>query len=200
MGTRTITGTVHHLDGTDWASGTIQFELLEAFETATETYPKETHTETLDANGAFSITLGVPDSGTAKYKITLPDHKRYTVYIASGAATTLESLLTIAGSAVAQDAVQTLIDANNVLTMVSTTGTYTVLASDDLVRCNGTFTVTLPAASGSGAMYCIKNVGTGVITLDGNAAETIDGAATQTISSLGWMTVVDAASGAWDIL
>jgi hypothetical protein len=39
------------------------------------------------------------------------------------------------------------------------------------------FTVTLPTAVGiAGKQYCIKNSGTGVITIDANGLQTIDGA------------------------
>jgi len=49
--------------------------------------------------------------------------------------------------------------------------------------CSGTFTVTLPASSSNnaGKEIRIKNMGTGTITVDGNASETIDG---QTIINL----------------
>src|SRR4030042_582165 len=110
MGTRTVTGTVFHLDGTPWASGKVKFELLKAFETSTEVYPVETHIETLDVNGQFSITLGIPDTGTAYYKVETPDGLTYKFYLAAGAPTTLETLLTIAGSPIDQNALQTLID------------------------------------------------------------------------------------------
>ena len=155
MALRTVTGICYHVDGTAWASGVIKFTLMTPFETSTVVYPSEVHSETLDANGAFSITLGVPDSGTAEYLIRTPDNRQYTTYIASGAATDLVTLLTIASSAVAQDAVQTLIDANNVLTITSTTATYQILDTDDVVLANGTFTVTLPAATGTGIVFCI---------------------------------------------
>ncbi len=63
--------------------------------------------------------------------------------------------------------------------IVSKTGAYTATSSDHTILCgagNETFTVTLPAASGvSGIIYNIKNLGTGTITVDGNASETIDG-------------------------
>ena len=46
--------------------------------------------------------------------------------------------------------------------------------------CTGTFTVTLPASAGAdaGKEIRIKNMGTGTITVDGNASETIDGQTT----------------------
>lgn len=60
--------------------------------------------------------------------------------------------------------------------------TYTAVPADHVLLCDGTFTVTLYAASGnSGRMLEIKNIGSGVITVDGNLGETIDGAATLTI-------------------
>ena len=58
-------------------------------------------------------------------------------------------------------------------------GTYTATATDDVILANGTFSVNLPAAASStGKVFKIKNVGTGVITIDGNSSETIDGATT----------------------
>lgn len=60
----------------------------------------------------------------------------------------------------------------------------TLDATHYTVLCNGTFTVTLPAASTcAGRIYNVKNVGTGTITVDGNASETIDGATTYALST-----------------
>ena len=69
------------------------------------------------------------------------------------------------------------------LSYVAKTTAYTITASDHTIDCtSGTFTVTLPAVSGTtGRIYVVKNSGAGIITLDGNASETIDGAATQTV-------------------
>lgn len=56
-------------------------------------------------------------------------------------------------------------------------------AINELVVCNGTFTVTLPAsASNSGKTIDVKNIGTGTVTVDGNASETIDGATTYDVT------------------
>lgn len=55
----------------------------------------------------------------------------------------------------------------------------TLTADDELVLCSGTFTLTLPpAVSSEGKPYHIKNIGTGVITVDGDGSETIDKATT----------------------
>jgi len=65
------------------------------------------------------------------------------------------------------------------LGIVAKTATYTALISDDIITCgagNETFTITLPTiATSSGKVICIKNVGTGTISIDGSNAETIDG-------------------------
>lgn len=67
------------------------------------------------------------------------------------------------------------------------TSTYTVTAADKgkLIDCtSGTFTLAFQATATLGANWAtyIRNSGTGVITLDPNAAETIDGAATYTLN------------------
>jgi hypothetical protein len=112
MPTRTVTGTVRKPDGSAWASDKIHFKLDQAFETSLEVYPQEDHVVTLDAQGAFSITLGVPDTGTAAYVIRTPEGGEYTVNLASGPATDLQTLITIAGSNVPPSAVQVLLDAH----------------------------------------------------------------------------------------
>lgn len=67
---------------------------------------------------------------------------------------------------------------------VAKTGAYGVGASDFVVDAtSGTFTVTLPTAVGvAGKQYCIKNSGTGIITVATTSAQTIDGAATFILS------------------
>lgn len=82
-------------------------------------------------------------------------------------------------------ATMTFTNAEARLNMIKTvTTTYTVVPTDKTVLANGTFTVNLPAvASSKGLTVNIKNIGTGVITIDGNGAETIDGAATMVSST-----------------
>lgn len=56
------------------------------------------------------------------------------------------------------------------------TAARTLIDTDNTVICDGTFTVTLPVASGvKGKVYFIKNVGMGTITVDADGSETIDG-------------------------
>lgn len=62
--------------------------------------------------------------------------------------------------------------------LVSVTTTYSVAAGIAYVLANGTFTVTIPAASAiTGRVIDIKNIGTGVITI-ATSGGTIDGSAT----------------------
>ena len=196
---RTITGTILKPDGTAWAGGILKFQLIEAFETSTTVYPKYTHEEILDAQGEFTIDLEVPDTGTAWYYIRTPDSVVYDVQIGAGAATNLQTILTIATTTVVQNDLQTLIDANNVITMTDVSAAYDILSSDEGIFCTGTFTVTLPAATGSGKPYMIKSI-TATITLSAQAGETIDGSLTQTIYVLSWLTVVDHSTGVWYIV
>lgn len=71
-------------------------------------------------------------------------------------------------------------------TVLSKSANYTVQTSDGspvVVLCTNTITITLYAANGNaGKIIHIKNIGTGTITIDGNASETIDGSTTNTIS------------------
>lgn len=60
----------------------------------------------------------------------------------------------------------------------SVTSAKTLSANDELVLCNGTFTITLPpAGSSEGKVYYIKNIGSGTITIDGDNSDTIDDSA-----------------------
>lgn len=64
------------------------------------------------------------------------------------------------------------------------TTTYTTVATDDAILCNGTFTINLVTASGNtGKVFQIKNIGTGVCTIDASSTQTIDGELTQVLST-----------------
>ena len=74
-------------------------------------------------------------------------------------------------------------------------------AYDVIVKNQGSAnTINLPAATGTGRKFTIKNIGAGTITLDGNGAETIDGNATIPIIQWDSVTVQDYKSGLWVIL
>lgn len=56
-----------------------------------------------------------------------------------------------------------------------------VSGTDYVYLCNGTFTLTMPDASGNTNLYTIKNIGTGVITINTTSSQTIDGSLTITM-------------------
>jgi hypothetical protein len=198
MGTKTITGTVKYPDDSYWVGGIVTITLLESFETSTTFYPAQGVEITLDSGGHFSQAFGVPDTGTAYYEYRGPADDAFKFYLAAGTAVDIVTLRTIANTSAAQDDLQTLLDAAAVLTITNVTSTYQVLATDEYIRADGTFTITLPAATGSGAMYAVKNIGAGTITVDGAGAETIDGAANLTIYADSAFGFIDVAAGAWD--
>mgnify|MGYP001278351660 CR=1 FL=1 len=61
-------------------------------------------------------------------------------------------------------------------------------------------TINLPAATGSGRIYYIKNIGVGNTILNGNSTDTIDGEETQTLIQWDAVTIVDYAAGKWVII
>lgn len=81
---------------------------------------------------------------------------------------------------------------------IAVLGPYTANVNMPVIICNGTFTVTLPAAVNSGATFWIKNIGVGVITIDAGVGRTIDGAQT---AQLKWqyeaIQIFDCALNTW---
>jgi hypothetical protein len=60
--------------------------------------------------------------------------------------------------------------------VITVTGNYVVLTTDDRIFTDGTLTLTLPSAVGSsGKSYYIKNIGTGSVTITGTLGQKIDG-------------------------
>ena len=84
--------------------------------------------------------------------------------------------------------------------IVTLTSTESILSTDDIILCNGTFTLTLPSATGSSKLYNIKNIGSGTITLKGNLSETIDGELNQTINQWENINIIDGSINNWYIL
>ena len=85
--------------------------------------------------------------------------------------------------------------------VVTITDTYNVLATDYTVVGNkGTdFTMTLPVAV-VGQIYTIKNIGVGIITVDGNDADTIDDELTQTLDQWDAMKIQCYDDNKWVII
>ena len=84
------------------------------------------------------------------------------------------------------------------------TDTATISASSTLLQyiCNKAtaFTITLGTAVGfEGNILRFKNIGAGVVTIDGNASETIDGATTTTLSQYQAVSLI-AYAGNWYVL
>lgn len=73
---------------------------------------------------------------------------------------------------------------------------------DDVIVCDksSALTITLPEATGSGRRYIIKNINTGIVTVDGDGSDTIDGETTQALSQWSSMQVVDYAANKWVIV
>lgn len=66
----------------------------------------------------------------------------------------------------------------------SQTATYSISTSDHFVDCSGTFTATLPTASGvSGKTYVITNTGSGTITVATTSSQTINGSSTVSLAA-----------------
>lgn len=63
------------------------------------------------------------------------------------------------------------------------TSAYIVTYSDNLILCDGTFTLELSQIGIDGQLIIIKNTGTGIITIDGKDAQTIDGQLTQVLNN-----------------
>jgi len=85
--------------------------------------------------------------------------------------------------------------------VVIVTDTYQILATDSTVICNKTtaFTVTLPTAV-VGKKITIKNINTGLVTLEGSGADTIDGELNQTINQWDAIKVQCYAANSWIII
>lgn len=83
------------------------------------------------------------------------------------------------------------------------TSAYTATANDDVITCSASsaaFTVTLPAATGTGAKLLIVKTdsSSNAITVSPSGTDTIEGSTSKSISSqYGKLGLVDAASGLW---
>lgn len=79
-----------------------------------------------------------------------------------------------------------------VLPLTAKTGNYTLTASDEVVTCSGTLTITLPTAVGlTGKQYVIRNIATNTVTIARTSSQTVDGCSgTITLAGKGSMSVV----------
>lgn len=133
MATRTITGTILEPDGTVWASGTVKFDLVTKFATATAAAVNQTSiSTTTDVNGDFSVALEVPASDAWEWRCTLPDGNQFNFNLAAGSATTLHALLADAnlGATVSASAIATAISDKADKTVPAATNNIALLGAD----------------------------------------------------------------------
>ena len=192
--TRTVTGTVLQPDATAYTDWAVKFSLLNEIISDGAVIPKYDVEVTTASDGTFTSTLCVPDTGTAYYRVTFRSGYSYDFNLASGSSIGLNEIISIATVASDPNYITELTS----LTITSKTATYAILASDEYIRCNGTFTVPLPATTGSGDVYFIANVGTGTITVAVIGSDTINGTTPEVIyaGSAAWF--VDGVTGNWD--
>jgi hypothetical protein len=135
--------------------------------------------------GNEAITGNLTVTGTSTLGATTTGAINATTVTTSGAATigtsVSSSTLTTTGAAI----IGTTLNVGGFATVplrfsIVSTGAGVTAAAGQLVLANGTFNVTLPAAT-SGAVVDVKNVGTGVITV-APASGTLDGAANYSLS------------------
>jgi hypothetical protein len=163
--------------------------------TAAANFGVGTEYELEDAGGTNRIASYIETAWIDPAAATYKTKQVYKVVDSAGTRTALTLSATGTGS------YATLGGGLQVATATKTT-TYTITANDYLIVCNSTtaFTVTLPAASGSGQKYVIANINTGVITLEGNSTDTINGDLNQSIDQWAAIQVVDYAANAWVII
>lgn len=103
MNTRTITGTIVRPSGAAWNAATLTFKLRARFVVAADVVLPERVMATTDEDGAFSVALAVPDTGTASYEFTAPAGGSAVFYLESGAPIELAVLLAARGVSVSPD-------------------------------------------------------------------------------------------------
>jgi len=192
MTTRTVTGSVLNQDGDPWV-GSVTFELMQPIISNGDVFPAGVLSVVLDANGDFETELGVPSSGTALYKLTLPDDYKQIFYLGAGSSIDLSEILSIPTVAV---------QPNYITELTSLDITYTdvdlqITAAHEYVWSDGTVTITLPASTGGGDVYFVSNQGSGTITVAVTGSDTVNDTTPLTIPTLTIAYYVDAESGNW---
>jgi hypothetical protein len=121
------------------------------------------------------VTPALPDPITKNYIIPVGTQMTY-----SNAATITTGTLTIDGTLYVRGdrplpGYTTVVEIDNTDSPYSPDDEEVIIADSSA----GNITISLPAiASNQSKVYSVKNIGTGTVTLDGNASETIDGATT----------------------
>jgi len=191
---RTVTGTVLKPDGTAYTDWALTFRLVSDIISDGAVIPSYSVEIITDSSGNFITELVVPTNGTAHYIVKFKNLIVYEFNLSAGSSIGLNEIISIATVASDPNYITELTS----LTITSATATYAVLASDEYIRCNGTFTVTLPATTGSGDVYFIANVGTGTITVAVTGSDTVNSTTPLTIPTMTIAYYVDAVTGNWD--
>lgn len=122
---------------------------------------------------ALPTSVSFTDSGTteAQFKTAITNQREFLAGLLGTTGNTSDAL----------DALGTLGSST-----VTKSTAYTVISADRgaLIQCTGTFTLslTLAATLGNGFCFVIKNIGSGVITIDPSSTEQIDGVLTKTVA------------------
>jgi parallel beta-helix repeat protein len=82
------------------------------------------------------------------------------------------------------------------------TGDYYILTHDNIIIANKATAISiyLPASTGNGRLLTIKNINTGVATVDAAGTDTIDGAGALDLNQWESITVCDYATGTWAVI
>jgi len=191
--TRTVTGTVLQPDGTAYTEWAVRFYLLREIISDGDAIPKQKIEVTTASNGTFTITLAVPDSGTAAYKLEFPTGYSQDFDLAAGSSIGLNEILSIPTVAA---------DPNYITELTSLKITYTdvdlqITSAHEYVWSDGTVTITLPATTGKGDVYFVSNQGSGTITVAVTGSDMINGTTPLTIPANTVVFYVDAEVGNW---
>jgi len=107
--------------------------------------------------------------------------------------------ITMPGSLTVGSVISNVVPYTGKITVV--TDTYNILATDYTVIANKTtdFTITLPTAT-VGQIFNIKNINTGIVTVEGASTDTIDGELNQTLGQWDSITLQCYLANSWVIL
>jgi hypothetical protein len=89
---------------------------------------------------------------------------------------------------------------DRLLRVVSETGNYTATENEEVIVFTQGGTCSLPASTGLGKIYWIKNASTANVTLVGSGTNNIDGSNTQTIYGEEALDIVDYSLGNWAVV
>ena len=194
MTTRTVTGTIKKPDGTVYSGVILTFTLKDNIISSSIFVPKTSIQITTGTDGAFTVDLFVPDSGTAAYElVSNVGGYQQPFNLGAGSSIALSDIISIPTVAS---------DPNYITELTSLKVTYTainlqVTAAHEYVWSDGTVTITLPASTGSGDVYFISNQGSGTITPAVTGSDTINGTTPLVIPTMITAFYVDAEVGNW---